>query len=109
MSVSGRHLLHVGMSALVAAVLIVACHPQPVAQTQTPGGQLFAFNCSTCHGASGQGLGEFPKLIGVATILNGDYARTVITEGRNKMPSFRTKLTEAQINEIVDYIATFGK
>ncbi|MGZ4771266.1 MAG: c-type cytochrome [Ilumatobacteraceae bacterium] len=106
---SGRHLLHVGVSTLVAALLIVACRPQPVTQTQTPGGQLYAFNCATCHGAAGQGVGDFPKLIGVASILNGDYARTVITQGRNKMAAFGTKLTPAQINEIVDYIATFRK
>ena len=106
---SVRHLLHVGLSAVVAALLIVACRPQPVAETQTPGGQLYAFNCATCHGASGQGVGDFPKLIGVAAILNGDYARTVITQGRNKMAAFGTKLTPAQIDEIVDYMATFRK
>ncbi len=109
MSVSPRHLLHLGVSAVVAATFAVACRPQPVAQTQTPGGQLYAFNCATCHGSSGQGVGDFPKLIGVAGILNGDYARTVISQGRNKMAAFGTKLTQAQINEIVDYIATFGK
>ncbi len=104
-----RHLLHVGVSAVVSALLIVACRPQPVAETQTPGGQLYAFNCATCHGSSGQGVGDFPKLIGVASILNGDYARTVIAQGRNKMAAFGTKLTTAQIDEIVDYIATFRK
>ena len=104
-----RHAVHVAVSALVAALFIAACHPQPVAKTQTPGGQLYAINCSTCHGPSGQGLGVFPKIAGVADILNGDYARTVIAEGRNAMPSFGTKLTTTQINEIVDYIATFRK
>ncbi len=109
MSVSVRHLLHVGVSAFVAALLIVACRPQSVAETQTPGGQLYVSNCATCHGASGQGVGDYPKLIGVTNILNGDYARTVIAQGRNKMAAFGTKLTPEQINEIVDYIATFKK
>ena len=32
-------------------------------------------------------------VIGKADILGGDYARTVIAEGRNKMPAFATALT----------------
>ncbi len=104
---STRHWLHVGVSTLVAASLIVACRPQPVAQIQTPGGRLYDINCSTCHGPAGKGLGAFPKIVGSAAILDGDYARTVVAQGRNKMPSFGTKLTADQINEIVDYVATF--
>ena len=48
-----------------------------------------------------------PKITGTADILGGDYARTVIAEGRNAMPSFGAVLTPQQIDEIVDYYATF--
>jgi mono/diheme cytochrome c family protein len=92
----------------VVAVLIVACHTaQPGADAQTPGGRLYALNCSTCHGPAGQGVGDVPKIAGTTDILGGDYDRTVIAEGRNAMPSFRATLTQAQINAIVDYVATF--
>ena len=104
---STRSWLHVGASTLVAVSLIAACHPQPVAQTQTPGGQLYNINCSTCHGPKGNGIGDVPKIVGSTSILEGDYDRTVIAQGRNKMPSFGKKLTAEQINEIVDYVATF--
>jgi mono/diheme cytochrome c family protein len=87
--------------------LIVACRPQPVAQTQTPGGRLYDLNCSTCHGPAGKGIGDVPKIVGSTSILEGDYDRTVVAEGRNKMPAFGKKLTAQQINEIVDYVATF--
>ena len=91
----------------VTALLIVACGAAPAAETQTPGGRLYAANCSTCHGPTGKGLGPYPKLIGVADILGGDYAKTVVSQGRNLMPSFATKLTPEQIEEIIDYVATF--
>ena len=94
----------------VAGVLLLAvgCRgSQTPGETQSTGKALFAINCSTCHGPAGKGLGVYPKLVGVADILGGDYARTVIAEGRNNMPSFVAKLTPQQINEIVDYIATF--
>ncbi len=48
-----------------------------------------------------------PKIVGTTDILGGDYARTVIAEGRNAMPSFAATLTPAEIDEIVDYVATF--
>lgn len=102
-----RRWLLVGVSTLVAGLLIVACHPQPVAQTQTPGGRLYDLNCSTCHGPAGKGIGDVPKIVGSTSILQGDYDRTVVAQGRNKMPSFGTKLTADQINAIVDYVATF--
>jgi quinoprotein glucose dehydrogenase len=92
----------------IVITLAVGCkgaHEGPA--SQSTGSQLYAANCSTCHGPSGKGIGDFPTIVGVADILGGDYARTVITEGRNLMPSFRATLTPAQIDEIVDYMATF--
>lgn len=89
--------------------MLVACSgSRGGTTTQSPGSRLYATNCSTCHGPSGKGVeGVFPTIVGAADILGGDYARTVITEGRNRMPAFGTTLTQAQISEIVDYIATF--
>lgn len=94
-------------AAAVAVLLIVACSAAPAAETQTPGGRLYAANCSTCHGPAGKGVGPYPKLVAVTDILSGDYAETVVTQGRNLMPSFGTKLTPEQIEEIIDYVATF--
>ncbi|HSB86848.1 MAG TPA: cytochrome c [Ilumatobacteraceae bacterium] len=92
----------------LVAVSAVACRgAQGNTANQSSAAQLYAVNCSTCHGQDGRGVGEFPKLVGTADVLGGDYARTVIGEGRNNMPAFGSKLSAAQIDEIVDYIATF--
>ena len=104
---STRRWLHAGVSTFVALSSIAACRQQPVAETQTPGGRLYDLNCSTCHGPNGKGIGDVPKIVGTTSILEGDYDRTVVAQGRNKMPSFGTKLTADQINAIVDYVATF--
>jgi mono/diheme cytochrome c family protein len=87
--------------------LASSCRGGGQAAQASTGQALYNTNCATCHGASGQGVGEFPKVVGAADVLGGDYARTVIAQGRNKMPSFGGKLTPAQIDAIVDYIATF--
>jgi cytochrome c6 len=104
-----RYLAYVSAAA-VAAVLAVACRGEPpIAGSETPGGRLYAINCSTCHGPAGKGVGDLPTIVGTAAILQGDYARTVIAEGRNVMPAFGGKLSQAEINEIVDYVATFKR
>jgi cytochrome c6 len=96
------------MAVVLAALLIVACRAAtPAADTQTPGGRLYTTNCSTCHGPAGQGVGDFPKIVGTSDVLGGDYARTLVAEGRNAMPAFGARLTPQQIEEIVDYVATF--
>lgn len=93
--------------AVSAGLAVVACKGQQGAGTvQTTGERLYLGNCATCHGTNGKGLGQYPTIIGKADLLNGDYARTVIAEGRNNMPSFAAKLSQQQIDEIVDYVAT---
>jgi mono/diheme cytochrome c family protein len=93
--------------ALAAALVVVACKGQQGAsEVRTTGERLYLANCATCHGSNGKGLGEYPTIVGKADILGGDYARTVIAEGRNKMPAFGTKLSQQQIDEIIDYVAT---
>ena len=92
---------------VVLVVLIVACRtPQPVTDTKMLGSQIYAVNCSTCHGPSGQGVGAVPRIVGSTSILSGDYDRTVITEGRLLMPAFGKVLTASQINEVVAFVAT---
>ena len=59
---------------VVAAFALAACgsNPGPVAAAAAGGGgdqvargaQLFATNCSGCHGANGEGTGKAPKLVG---------------------------------------------
>jgi mono/diheme cytochrome c family protein len=107
--VSTRYTLLRLLAAAVVALLMVACRAgQSTASTQTPASVLFAINCATCHGPTGQGVGVFPRLVGTANILDGDYDRTVITQGRLAMPAFGKVLTPAQINQIVAYVDTFG-
>jgi mono/diheme cytochrome c family protein len=92
----------------VVALLTVSCRAAaPTPDSQTPGGRLYAANCSTCHGPAGQGVGDVPKIAGTTDILGGDYDRTVVTQGRNRMPAFGASLTQEQIREIIDYVATF--
>jgi ubiquinol-cytochrome c reductase cytochrome b subunit len=83
-----------------------------------PGASVFADNCSTCHGAQGQGSpGAFPplannpvvtgdpnKVIGI--VLNGLHEPiTVNGQSYNgQMPPWKGTLTDKQIADVITYI-----
>lgn len=66
---------------------------------------IFQKNCTRCHGANGKlGLNGAHDL--TKSNLN-DFGRTyLVTNGLGKMPAFKTKLTAAQIAQVVAYSQT---
>jgi mono/diheme cytochrome c family protein len=114
-----------------AVVYVGALAPPQKAENLTPiqlGARVFSANCASCHGANGEGVGDFPKLAGqvVATFPNpadhvkwvqegsqtkpkgtpyGDPARPggqhVVKLG--KMPAFASTLSPDQLNAVVLY------
>ncbi len=63
----------------------------------------FKANCAACHGANAEGQGSFPALDKAATE-HDTYVETILN-GKGAMPSFKGKLTEEQVNKIVDWLA----
>ena len=69
-----------------------------------PGYDVFLANCARCHGQDGQG-GVGPKLAGVVTGAFPDAQQeiAVVRDGLAGMPSFKSKLSAAQIQDVVAY------
>lgn len=65
------------------------------------GRQVFADNCSGCHGLSGHGANGGPTLVGKA-----DRAAVLaqVQDGGGGMPAFKGSLTEQQIQDVVSYV-----
>ena len=74
------------------------------------GKQLFDYyNCSGCHANGGGGIG--PALIDDKWIYGSDAANVhaTIVEGRpNGMPSFRNKLNDAQVWQLVGFVRSLS-
>ena len=78
---------------------------------------MYTVNCAKCHGANGEGTAKFPELAGV-TVRDEDRLTTEEVIGiinnpkafgrSSKMPSYRDKLTEAEKNQIVDWIKSLN-
>jgi len=80
------------------------------------GGAVFKAKCAMCHGADGSGnttMGKNLKLrpLGSADVQKQTDAQltTIVTDGKGKMPSYKGKLTPAEIAAQIAFIRTLKK
>lgn len=81
------------------------------AHAQDTGAAIFKVHCVMCHGEDGSGNTPAGKVFKAAaltdpmvTTKSNDELHAVIKAGKNKMPTFKDKLTDAQIDAVIDYI-----
>ena len=68
---------------------------------QSSGTDTYKAKCQMCHGTDGLGNTPAGKAMKARP--------AVIKNGKNKMPAFTGKLTDAQITDVVAYIHTLQK
>lgn len=101
-------------SILIIALFVVSS--VAIAAAQNPGKAVFASKCAICHGADGKGTTSIGKSLKIADLHSESVAKmsdtdlkNVITNGKNKMPPFKGKLTDAQLDQVVSYIRDLQK
>jgi Cytochrome c, mono- and diheme variants len=72
-------------------------------QAVSEGERLYGKRCMACHGEGLEG-GFGPELRNVGERLSREELIRVIRDGRNTMPAFKDRLTDAEIEAIVDWI-----
>lgn len=70
------------------------------------GATLFAQHCQGCHGDKGQGASG-PNIAQEADEEREELVK-VILNGEGKMPAFKGKLTEAQVDSVIAHLRTFA-
>ncbi len=92
------------MKQLFVALAVVFTAGTALAQ-EAP--QLYQQKCAACHGKDGKGTAVGLKMgakdFATANLSEAEMTK-VITDGKNKMPAFKGKLTDAQIQAIAKYI-----
>lgn len=103
MNVNLRHAAILGL----AAVLVTP------AFAQDNGADTYKTKCQMCHGADGMGMTPAGKALKVPSFksIKASDADLIaaVKNGKNKMPAYAAKLTDAQIKSVVGYIGTLQK
>ena len=100
----------------ILAVALLLLSSTVIAAAQNAGKNIFTSKCSICHGPDGSGKTQMGKSLKIADLHSADVQKmsdadlkTVITNGKNKMPPFKGKLTDAQMDQVISYIRELGK
>jgi mono/diheme cytochrome c family protein len=70
------------------------------------GSTLFAAHCAVCHGANAKGGELGTNLVEKPVLLREEEFRSVLKEGRRKMPGFANVLDEARQTDVLAWLRT---
>jgi mono/diheme cytochrome c family protein len=85
------------VSAVIASIALLAA--TPALASDMPGAKIFKGKCKMCHALDHKKFGPAVKDMSK----NPAVLKATITNGRNSMPSFKSKLSTEQIDELVAY------
>lgn len=108
----------IGVFALLAVVLLVAWAVPASAADAEAGQKIYKQKCQMCHGTSGGGDGSMGKMLKPPPPSFTDADRMVkqkdedlitrIKEGKSPMPSYGSRLSDSQIQDVLAYIRTLA-
>ena len=92
---------------LVAAICLLGA----ATRAQGDGEKIYKAKCASCHGPDGVGATAAGKATNVRDFCADEVKKetddewtTIIVKGKNKMPSYDKKLTDAAIKDAVAYL-----
>ena len=102
-------LTRVGLYGAVLA-LAVALLAGP-ARAQGAGEKVYKAKCASCHGADGAGTTPAGKATKARDFCSEEVKKetdedwtAIVVKGKNKMPAYDKKLTDAEIKDVLAYI-----
>jgi len=86
------------------------------ARAQDTGEKVYKAKCASCHGPDGSGATPAGKVTKARDFCSEEVKKegddewtTIIVKGKNKMPAYDKKITDAEIKDVVAYIRGFCK
>ncbi|HEV2324882.1 MAG TPA: cytochrome c [Terracidiphilus sp.] len=99
----------------IAIFLLAASIVTPVF-AQGSGAVTYKSKCAMCHGADGLGTTPAGKMMKAASFKDPAIAKApdstliaAVTNGKNKMPAYQGKLTDAEIRSVISYVRALEK
>jgi mono/diheme cytochrome c family protein len=98
----------------ISSMLLFAC--ASLALAQDSGADTYKSKCQMCHGPDGSGNTPAGKSMKATPLNTGDAVKAsdadliaITKNGKNKMPAFSGKITDAQITDVIAYVRTLQK
>ena len=100
------------------AVLAVLCLAAAGlrAQDVASGEKVYKAKCASCHGPDGKGETAAGKATKARDLCSADVKNEtdaawtdIITKGKNKMPSYDKKITDAEVKDVIAYMRSLCK
>jgi mono/diheme cytochrome c family protein len=95
--------------------LFLACEKKEIPLSSHPGAQIYHgvtrmdVRCARCHGDIGEGSSRAPALVTDGhTLPKPEFVKTVL-QGRDRMPSFTSVLSDKEIESISDWLEEVHK
>lgn len=83
---------------------------------QSSGDVIYKSKCAMCHGADGLGTTPAGKMMKAASFKDPAVVKAsdstlvaAVTQGKNKMPAYQGKLTDAEIKAVIGYVRALEK
>ncbi len=99
-----------------AAVILLAVSMAAPAFSQASGAATYKAKCAMCHGPDGLAATPMAKSMKILSfkapaMMKATEAQFIAStkNGKNKMPAYNGKLTDAQIKDVIVYIRTLQK
>ncbi|MFN2577889.1 MAG: cytochrome c [Pyrinomonadaceae bacterium] len=114
-------IMAVAVTGVSAAVLMIGIaksrQPAPSSMTAVDASSIFNSKCAGCHGKDGRARSRHAKHEHARDLTNAEWQESVseeriynsISNGKGKMPAFKNKLSDSQIDELVKYVRRFRK
>lgn len=98
---------------LVAMLILITA---PAAFAAADGAAIYKAKCASCHGPDGSGQTPMGKSLKLRDLRSPEVQKQTdqelykwTSDGKDKMPTYKAKLTEAKINALVAHIRTMAK
>jgi cytochrome c6 len=104
------------VSGIALAGMLCLASTAVFAQDKANGEKVYKAKCAMCHGADGKGETATGKATKARDICSDDVKKEsdaawtdIVVKGKNKMPSYDKKITDADVKDVITYMRSLCK
>ena len=104
------------LSGIVAAAVLCLAGSLVCAQDKANGEKVYKAKCAICHGPDGKGETATGKTTKARDICSDEVKKEadavwtdILAKGKNKMPAYDKKITDADVKDVIAYMRSLCK